>query len=135
MLCTKIFPIAEQIIKEYDLCDNCLGRLFSKHFRSSSNKLLGKKLKKHLRTSLRKCYICKNLLSDLNPYLNLMLESSAKYDYSTMLVGSIIKPSMIDRDDYIRSKFKLRGIDGIKTDITRELAKQFTKKTKKKLTF
>ncbi len=135
MLCTKIFPIAEQIIKEYDLCDNCLGRLFSKQFRSSSNKLLGKKLKKHLRTSLRKCYICKNLLSDLNPYLNLMLESSAKYDYSTMLVGTIIKPSVIDRDDYIRSKFKLRGIDGIKTDITRELAKQFTKKTKKKIDF
>jgi tRNA pseudouridine synthase 10 len=64
-----------------------------------------------------------------------MFESSSKYEYSTMLVGAMIQPSIIDRDDYIRSKYKLRGIDSIKTDITKELAKQFTRKTKKKVDF
>ena len=40
----EIIPIANQIIKDYDLCDSCLGRLFSKQMNLSSNKLLGKKL-------------------------------------------------------------------------------------------
>jgi tRNA pseudouridine synthase 10 len=64
-----------------------------------------------------------------------MLDASSKYDFSSMIVGALIKPSVIDRDDYIRSKYKLRGIDSVKTDITKELGKQFIKKTKKTIDF
>ncbi len=131
----EILPISNQIIKKYDLCDHCLGRLFSKQLHLSSNNLLGKKIRKKFKSSSTSCYICKNLLSNLKPYLKLMLESYLKYEYSTMIVGVIIKPSLIDRDDYIRSKYKLRGIDGVKTSITKELAKKFTRKTKKKIDF
>jgi tRNA pseudouridine synthase 10 len=46
-------------------------------------------------------------------------------------LGAMIKPSVIDRDDYIRSKYKLKGIDSIKTDLSRELRKSFSRKTKK----
>jgi tRNA pseudouridine synthase 10 len=54
----KIAPIANKILKKYDLCDNCLGRLFSKQLHLSSNKLLGKKLKKD-KPLTKKCYVCK----------------------------------------------------------------------------
>ena len=131
----EILPLAAQIIKKYDLCDNCLGRLFSKQLYLSSNNLLGRKIRVNLKSSSKQCYICKNLLSNLKPYLDLMLESSSKYEYSTMLVGVMIKPSIIDRDDYIRSKYKIRGIDSIKTEITKELMQKFTRKTKKKIDF
>lgn len=126
----KIIPIANQILKKHPLCDNCLGRLFSKKLRLSSNKLLGKKLKKN-QNSTKKCYICKNLLENLNYFLKLMLDASSNYSYDTFSVGAMIKPSIVDRDDFIRSQYKLKGIDSIKTDITRELAKSFSKKTKK----
>ncbi len=69
----KIIPIANQILKKYELCDNCLGRLFSKQLHLSSNKLLGKKLKKNL-NSTQKCYICKNLFNNLNYFLKLMFD-------------------------------------------------------------
>ena len=131
----EIIPISNQIIKDYDLCDSCLGRLFSKQMNFSSNKLLGKKLKKSVRQSSKKCFICNNLLDNLIPYLKLMLDASSKYDFSSMVVGALIKPSIIDRDDYIRSKYKLQGIDSVKTDITKELGKQFTKKIKKTIDF
>ena len=62
-----------------------------------------------------------------------MLAESKEYDFSTFSVGAIIKPSIIDRDDFIRSKYKLKGIDSIKTDITKELGKLFSRKTKKKI--
>ena len=126
----KITPIANQIIKKYDLCDNCLGRLFSKQLHLSSNKLLGKKLHKNL-NSTQKCYICKNLFDNLNHFLKLMLDLSKSHSFLSFSVGAIIKPSIVDRDDYIRSKYKLKGIDSVKTDISKELRKSFSKKTKK----
>ncbi len=130
----KITPIANQILKKYQLCDNCLGRLFSKQLHLSSNKLLGNKLKKNL-NSTQKCYICKNLFDNLNHFLKLMLDVSSNYSFSSFSVGAMIKPSVIDRDDYIRSKFKLKGIDSIKTDISKELRKLFYRKTKKIIDF
>jgi len=126
----NIVPTANKIIKKYDLCDHCLGRLFSKQLHLSSNKLLGNKLKKNL-NSTQKCYICKNLFDNLNHFLKLMLDASSGYFYTSFSVGAMIKPSIIDRDDCIRSQFKLKGIDSIKTDITKELGKLFSRKTKK----
>ena len=126
----KIIPVVNQISKKHPLCNNCLGRLFSKKLRRSSNKLLGEKLNKN-QNSAKKCYICKNLFENLDYFLKLMLDSSSNYSYDTFSIGVIIKPSIIDRDDFIRSQYKLRGIDGIKTDIAREMAKSFSKKTKK----
>lgn len=130
----KISTVANQISKKHPLCDNCLGRLFSKKLHRSSNKLLGKKLKKNLK-STQKCYICKNLFDNLNYFLKLMINTSSNYSYSSFSVGAIIKPSIVDRDDCIRSKYKLKGIDSIKTDVTRELGKLFSRKTKKIVDF
>ena len=130
----KIVIISNQILKKYSLCENCLGRLFSKQLRLSSNKLLGKKLRAHLDLT-PKCYICKNLFDNLDHFLKLMLESSSGYSFSTFSVGTMVKPSIIDRDDFIRSKYKLKGVDSVKTDITRELGNLFCRRTKKSIDF
>jgi len=130
----KIISTVNQILTDHELCNYCLGRLFSKKLHLSSNKLLGKKLQKQQKHP-QKCYICKNLFSNLNHYLKLMMDSSMNYSFLTFSVGCMIKPSIIDRDDYIRSKYKLKGIDSVKTDVTRELGKLFSKKTKKIVNF
>ena len=124
---SQIIPIANKIIKKYDLCDQCLGRLFSKQLHLTSNKLLGKKLKNN--SDLKnKCYVCKNLFNTLDTFLKLMLDASSNYAFNTYGVGVILKPSIVDRDDFLRSKYKLKGIDSVKTDITKELLKLFQKK-------
>ena len=127
---SQIIPIANKIIKKYDLCDQCLGRLFSKQLHLSSNKILGKKLKNGY-DSKNKCYICKNLFYNLDHFLKLMLGFSSNYVFNTYGVGVMIKPSIVDRDDFLRSKYRLKGIDSVKTDITKELIKLFSKKTNK----
>jgi len=124
----QIVPIANKITKKYNLCNHCLGRLFSKQLHLSSNKLLGKKLNQN---STKKCYVCKNLFDNLNYFLKLMLDKSADYSFKTFNIGVMIKPSIVDRDDFIRSQYKLKGIDSIKTDITKEMGKLYSKKTKK----
>ncbi len=130
----EITSITNQILQKHELCDQCLGRLFSKQLHLSSNRLLGKKLRKNPNLS-QKCHICKNLFENLGHFLKLMLDASSDYSFSSFSIGAIIKPSIVDRDDYIRSKYKLRGIDGIKTDITKELGKFFSRKTKKSVDF
>lgn len=42
-----------------------------------------------------------------------------------------MQPSISERDDLLRSKFRLKGIESVKTAMTRELGKQFSKRTKK----
>lgn len=126
----KIAPIANKILKKHNLCDNCLGRLFSKRLHLSSNKLLGKKLKKNA-VIAKKCYVCKDIFENQNYFLNMMLDASSNNSFDSFNVGVVLKPSVIDKDDHIRSQYKLRGIDSIKTDIAKELAKAFSKKTKR----
>lgn len=123
--------LSKKILSEYDLCDHCLGRLFAKKLGLVSNKILGKKIRKKIKLKNKKCYVCKNVFDILHFYLEKMQEASSVYDFRTFLVGAKLKPSVLDRDDHLRSQFKLRGIDGIKTSITRELAKQFSRKTKR----
>lgn len=115
---------SEKISKEHDLCANCFKRLFLK-------KVAGKKHRK----KYSKCYICKNVFSNLNQYVEKMLEISSDFQFSTFVTGAILKPSFVDRDDFIRSKYKLKGIDSLKTELTRTISKEFQKKTKKKIDF
>lgn len=132
---SKIVTVVNQsqkILREYDLCDYCLGRLYAKKLGVTSYKQLGQKIHKATNKKNVKCYICKNVFESLPFYLDKMLDVTFDYEFKTFVVGAILKPSVLDRDDQIRSQFKLRGIDGVKTSITRQLAKQFARKTKRK---
>lgn len=129
----NVLQLSQKILKEYDLCDVCLGRLFAKKLGLTSNNKLGKIIHHVLKIKSTKCFVCKNIFDGVNSQVAKMLEVSSDYDFATFLVGTKLKPSILDRDDHLRSRFRLRGIDGIKTNITRELAKQFSHKTKKKV--
>ncbi|SMH70302.1 tRNA pseudouridine synthase Pus10 [Candidatus Nitrosotalea okcheonensis] len=125
-----------QILREYSLCDYCLGRMFASKLRLVSHKNLGKKIRKITKQNKPKsCYLCKNLMPELGTFLNKILDMSKEYEFSTFLIGAILKPSILDRDDIVRSKFKLRGIAGIKSDVTREMGKQFGKKTRSRVDY
>ena len=99
---------SRSILKEYTLCDNCLGRFFIKLTGFSSSRRLGSRIKDSLNfTPITKCYICKNLLSVSNIYVKMMQDASTEYEFSSFLVGSTLKRSVVERDDKIRSKFRL----------------------------
>ena len=130
-LFTNTIELSQKILKEYDLCDMCLGRLFVKNLGLTSNKNLGEKIHHILKIRSTKCYVCKNIFITIASQVSKMLDVSSEHDFTTFLVGTKLKPSILDRDDHLRSRFRLKGIDGIKTNITREIAKQFCRKTKK----
>src|SRR2546422_3521292 len=133
---SEVIGDTRQILCEYSLCDHCLGRLFAKKLGVLSYDKLGQKIRYILKQKNPKsCYICKSLMSELDTHLRKMLEISKEYEFSTFLVGAVLQPSILDRDDIIRSKLKLRGIAGIKSEVTREIGKRFGRKTRTKVDY
>ncbi|HXV50748.1 MAG TPA: tRNA pseudouridine(54/55) synthase Pus10 [Nitrosopumilaceae archaeon] len=132
----QILSIVEKILDEYPLCTACTGRLLAKKLGLLSYEQLGKRIYSSLQKSEpNKCFVCKNFLLNINHFVDKLLEISSEYEFSTFLVGAILKPSIIDNDDEIRSKFRLRGIDSVKTDFTNQIAKIFSKKTKSQIDY
>lgn len=125
---------ARKVLREFPLCDSCLGRLYVKKLYLSSSKILGRKIKTQINYNKpHKCFICKDLLDNLDCYLDELFRLSENTNFLTFLVGVILKPSLMDKDDLIRSKFKTRGIDSIKTEITKHLTSLFAKRSKKSI--
>ncbi len=133
---SEVIEHTVKILRDFHLCDYCLGRMFASKLKVTSHKKLGQKIRKKIKQKIpSSCYICKNLMDDLDSSVNKILEMSSDYDFSSFLIGAVIKPSILDRDDQIRSKFKLRGIVSIKNDITKEMGKRFGRKTKTKVDY
>src|SRR5438445_1601495 len=132
----RVIEDTKKILREHRLCDQCLGRMFAKRLDVLTHNKLEQKIRHRLKQrNPKSCYICKNLMSDMDIHLSKMLEISKEYEFSTFLVGAILQPSILDRDDMIRSKFKLRGIAGIKSEVTREIGKRFGRKTRTKVDY
>ena len=122
-----------KIFKNYDLCEYCAGRLISKFTGKTPSKLLGKKyLKKFSKSSDTKCYICKNIFQHLDTMLSNIYEKSNNIDFKTFNLGLTLKNSFLEKDDHIKSKFKIKGIENIKFGISKEMAKKISQKTKSK---
>ena len=122
-----------KILKNYNLCEYCTGRLISKIVGKPSSKSLGKKyLIKYKKTSTTKCYICKNLFENLDFMLSNIYEKSDDVDFKTFNLGIILKNSFLERDDLIKSKFKLKGIENIKFGVSAEIIKKLSRRTKSK---
>ena len=126
----KTRAAARGVLEQYELCDSCLGRMFSKGLGLRSNRRLGARLRD---APAARCYVCRGLMDSMNPLVDSMLARSERYEFDTFAVGAQVRPSVLDRDDFVRSRFRLAGTDGIKTEVTRELAKRFSRRTKRRL--
>ena len=126
--------LVNRILRNYSLCDFCIGRLISKELKLKQSSNLGKKFNSRTKKSeLKKCFICKNIFEKLDEHVAHMIDNSSSYQFSTFLIGSILKPSISDNEDIIRSKFKLKGTINIKNQINHEIGKKFARKTKSRL--
>lgn len=72
------------------------------------------------------CDICQDTLSSqkLNAYTTDALKTLTEYEFSTFLVGSQFPPSIIDKEDTIRSTYNLEFGESIKSEFNREIGKR-----------
>jgi len=106
-----------EISKKYNLCKFCSSRL---------------KLKKTTAT-LQTCFICKNIFRQVDELVRRVFEDVSSYEFSNFETGSVLKSSLIDKDDYIKSEFQIKGVSSIKTNLNNVIAKKLAFKTKRKI--
>lgn len=114
---------AHTISSEFVLCSSCLGRVASRGGRALTRSRDG--------VTETECFVCRGLMNGLDALATVILERASEYDYDTFAVGATIKPSILDCDDYIRSRAGAVGAASIKTALTGKLACIISRYTKK----
>ena len=122
-----------KILQKYNLCEYCTGRILSKMIGKKSSKFLGRKfLRKSGKKPNKRCYICRDIFENLDIMESNVSEKSSNFDFKTYGLGITLRPSFLERDDFLKSKFKIKGVENLKFSIANELAKKISRKTHSK---
>ncbi|MCK9151019.1 tRNA pseudouridine(54/55) synthase Pus10 [Methanobacterium alcaliphilum] len=129
-------------ITEGKICNHCLGRKFSQDIEGPGNELRGQKIRnlmdltdKHLPVE-DNCSICGCIFQTLNLLAD-TIESkieSLDLEFFSFLVGSILTPELIQKDDELSEKLDIE-VESIKKELNRELGKILESRWKKEVDF
>ena len=130
---------AKKTMLKYNLCDSCLGRIYAKIGRYSSNasrgELVRKELKIKMQVESKNCSLCNGLISEIPIFTKLIYDSLKEYEYNTFLVGVIVDEDIILKEEEIFSYSKSENTESIKNELKREIGKKLEKTTKKIVDF
>jgi tRNA pseudouridine synthase 10 len=71
-----------------------------------------------------KCFICLNTLEDFDGLAGVGLEALKGLEFRTFLVGSIVPPEVIEREDEVRSRVGSNWCEALKREVNRETGKR-----------
>ena len=108
---------SNKIPKRYHLCNFCSSRLG---------------LKKTT-IILHECFICKNIFQQVDEIVSRIFDTISSYEFTDFETGLVLKPSIMDRDDRLKSEFQIKGAAGIKTYLNNVIAKKLASKTQTKI--
>ncbi len=115
----------------WNLCNNCLGRKFSKIVEGPDNKYRGEYVKQILSESNNiintdSCHICGNIFDIIeNRLIDRIISKidEENIEFSTFLVGCRILPEILSKEEEIQKCLEL-DVENIKKEINREIGKK-----------
>lgn len=110
---------------EFGLCRSCSWRVVSRG-RRPVRSAAG-------HAGPAECYVCGGLMDGLAGLVEHAVGRVSGYDYETFSVGATLKVSVLDRDDYIRSRAGAAGAVSIKAALTADMATMISERTGKRL--
>ena len=118
---------AEQLLHDYKLCDSCLGRLFRKEIKDSTNSQKGQFIRKQLhhveKTTTHDCWLCEGLIDEIPHFSKIIADSIKDYEFETFLIGSKIDEDIQEREQHLWKHLNLQEAEPIKMEINREIGK------------
>jgi len=120
---SKYLKYSNLFCSDYPLCYMCLKRNFPtlKHYSKLNN---------------INCLICKGIFSKINEIVHTMFEIinfQENYSYHSFTIGTTLPYYMFDLEDSIRSHYKLKGLEDIKSSFNSKIRNKFQSLSKKKL--
>ncbi len=128
----SLFELADLILVNYPLCGDCLGRQFPSLI-EKDDKL--KRMIKGVLTRKKRCFICQGIMQSLKDVTSKIIKKLGDYEFDNFLIGATLPREVIENEDELRAKFKLRGGEAIKGKITKEIGKTIASKTGKEVNF
>ena len=153
-----ILEQAFSLLESRYLCHHCLGRQFAMLAQGITNKERGKSitllllmerykssfsgsmLNLHLYHSHKrgqgfkiedKCYLCEDQFDNIEEFSRLINDKMSEYEYNSFLIGISLPPIVEEKEDEMRSKFKLSWGESVKSEFSRELGKKIVDVTEK----
>ncbi|MEM3403663.1 MAG: THUMP domain-containing protein [Nitrososphaeria archaeon] len=145
--------LAEKILREIHMCDKCLGRQFPKFRPELSNSEKGVLLKFFAMTRIKgkkregytwkdlldimeeqKCDLCGNIFSKTDDIVIKLIDVLEGYEFENFLCGVKIPINLIEKEEKVKSKFKLRG-ENLRKEIVREVGLKLNEHLRKETNF
>ena len=104
---------------DYNLCDWCLKRQFFSPI--------------YLKGTDKDCEICHGIRKQIHKICSKIIQATKEYEYQTFLIGLTLDHIFYDNEDKFRSRYKIRGKENIKTNLLREIRKNFCELSHKKI--
>ena len=122
-----------------NICNHCLGRIFSKELEGPGNLLRGEYLRTLEESDKIKdstCFICNDLFDDLDSMIEMCIEilELEKIQFSNFLVGSRVDPEILKKEEKIHQKLDIQ-VENIKKEINREVGKELSSRLSKEVEF
>ena len=121
----------EDRVGSLTLCKTCLNRVGlvgTGSRRNISHQLV-------TRSEPGSCMICEGRTSKLESIVERVVSKLADYDFDSFLVGTTVNQRFLEREDEIRSRLRIRGREGLKTQITRTIGAGIAELTGKKVEY
>ena len=106
------------------LCTACLERQGAT---ASDSKKLG--------VGSSSCGLCHGASAKLDQISVQAIKALSEFEFETFLVGATLPQVVLDAEDEIRARFKIRGREGIKTQTTRAIARKIQRRLSKKIDY
>ncbi|MEO9320470.1 MAG: hypothetical protein ABI361_07335 [Nitrososphaera sp.] len=110
---------ATRLRDDYSLCRLCLKR----------NPGPVRPRQRRPPTAEARCDICRGLMPQLDSITAKIIAASGRYDFKTFLIGAVLPTQIYEREDALRALLKIRGIENVKGQFTRELGMRLARST------
>ena len=82
-----------------------------------------------------RCQLCRGLMTDLDLMVSKIIDASKEFQFQTFLIGAVLPTQIFEREDAMRARFKIRGMESVKGQLTRELGLRFSRLTGKRVDY
>lgn len=140
------YQIKEKAVKvmekaDWNLCNHCLGRIFSKTVEGEDNKNRGEKVrdvlnKDHNASDNYSCYICENIFKTIPDKIEQIIKKldNENIEFSTFLLGCRVPSEILKKEGKMYESMEL-DVESIKKEINRGIGKDMELRLQKEANF
>ncbi|MCI0480343.1 MAG: tRNA pseudouridine(54/55) synthase Pus10 [Candidatus Dadabacteria bacterium] len=125
-------------LRERQMCDACLGRLFAKVDAGIPNTERGAAAREALGiepVTPEKCWLCDGLTGEYDRLSDLVIKKLAEWEYETFLIGSKFDAETLEKEEMLWAETTGGYSESIKAEFNREVGKRVEAKTSKEACF